>query len=69
MTALPDQGKCAIEPISVRIPEAVRITGLSRSRIYQLIRSGEIEAAKVGRQTVVIVASLRALLSSRRKQP
>lgn len=55
--------------ISVRIPQAVRMTGLSRSRIYELIRSGEIEASKVGRQTVVIVASLRALILSRRKSP
>ena len=34
-----------IEPISVRIPEAVRMTGLSKSKIYQLIASGDIEAA------------------------
>ena len=55
--------------ISVRIPDAVRITGLSRSRIYQLIGSGDIEAAKVGRQTLVLVASLKALLYSTRKKP
>ena len=41
-----------IEPISVRIPEAVRMTGLSKSKIYQLIASGDIEAAKVGRPRV-----------------
>jgi len=58
-----------IEPISVRIPDAVRITGLSRSRIYQLIASGDIEAAKVGRSTVVLVASLRALILANRKIP
>lgn len=57
------------ELISVRIPDAVRLTGLSRTKIYQLIASGDIEAAKVGRSTVVLVASLRALLRARRKQP
>lgn len=57
------------EPISVRVPEAVRLTGLSRSKIYQLIGSGEIEAAKVGRSTVVLFASLKAFLRSRRKAP
>lgn len=57
------------EPISVRISEAVRITGLSKSKIYQLIASGEIEAAKVGRATVVLVASLKAFLREHRKQP
>jgi hypothetical protein len=61
--------RAIIEPISVRIPDAVRITGLSRSRIYQLIASGDIEAAKVGRSTVVLVASLRALILANRKIP
>lgn len=63
------EARAMIEPISVRIPDAVRITGLSRSRIYQLIASGDIEAAKVGRSTVVLVASLRALILAKRKNP
>lgn len=68
----PEEGRGegpALELISVRVPDAVRLTGLSRSRIYQLIASGDIEAAKVGRQTVVLVASLKALLNARIKQP
>lgn len=43
------------------------MTGLSKSKIYQLIGSGDIEAAKVGRATVVIVASLKAFLRARLK--
>ncbi|KTE76863.1 helix-turn-helix domain-containing protein [Sphingopyxis sp. A083] len=58
-----------IGPISVRIPDAVRMTGLSKSKIYQLIASGDIEAAKIGRATVVFVDSLQSFLRSRRKQP
>ena len=54
------------EPISVRIPEAVRLTGLSRSRIYELMRSGDIEFAKVGSSTLVLVDSLRRFVCSRR---
>ena len=57
------------ELISVRVPDAVRMTGLSRSRIYQLIASGDVEAAKVGRSTVVLVASLRSLIHANRKRP
>ncbi|HMO74332.1 MAG: helix-turn-helix domain-containing protein [Rhizobiaceae bacterium] len=45
------------------------MTGLSKSKIYQLIASGDIEAAKVGRATVVFVASLRAFLQTQRTQP
>nr|WP_256838987.1 helix-turn-helix domain-containing protein [Sphingopyxis sp. KK2] len=45
------------------------MTGLSKSKIYQLIASGDIEAAKVGRATVVFVESLQSFLRSRRKEP
>ena len=54
------------DPISVRIPDAVRLTGLSRSKIYQLIAEGEIETAKVGHSTIVIVQSLRDFVQSKR---
>lgn len=64
-----DEEAPTVEPISVRIPDAVRMTGLSKSKIYQLIASGDIEAAKVGRATVVFVASLHVFLRSQRKQP
>ena len=58
-----------IVPISVRVPEAVRMTGLCRSTIYELIASGELEASKVGRSTVILVDSLRSLLLANRKLP
>jgi excisionase family DNA binding protein len=54
------------EPISVRIPEAVHLTGLSRSRIYELMKSGDIEFAKVGSSTLILVESLRGFIRSRR---
>ncbi|WP_191058788.1 helix-turn-helix domain-containing protein [Geminicoccus harenae] len=52
----------APEPISVRIPEAVRLTGISRSVLYELIQTGELNVVKLGRATLVPVASLRALV-------
>jgi excisionase family DNA binding protein len=56
----------AAEPISVKVPEAVRLTGLSRSRIYELMRSGDIAYAKVGSSTLILVESLRAFVNGRR---
>ncbi|MDQ2891476.1 MAG: helix-turn-helix domain-containing protein [Pseudomonadota bacterium] len=50
-----------IEPLTVRISTAVRITGLSRSRIYELIQSGDLEAVKVGRATLIQYGSLKVL--------
>ena len=61
-----DSSVRGMEPISVKVPEAVRLSGLSRSRLYELMRSGEVEFAKVGSSTLIVVESLRAFLLSRR---
>lgn len=54
------------EPISVRIPEAARLTGLSRSRLYELMKNGEVEYVKVGNSTLILVAGLRAFIEGKR---
>ena len=50
-----------IEPLTVRISTAVQLTGISRSRLYELIQSGELETVKVGRSTLIPYKSLKAL--------
>jgi hypothetical protein len=37
-----------IEPLTVRIPVAVRLTGIGRSKLYELIKSGDLETVKIG---------------------
>lgn len=56
------------EPISVRVRDAVRLTGISRSRLYELMRSGEIEYVKVGGSTLIPYAGLRAFVQRQRVQ-
>lgn len=55
------QTEQALQPLTVRVATAVRITGLSRSRIYELIQSGDLETIKVGRATLILFRSLRNL--------
>lgn len=55
-TALP------IEPLTVRIPVAVQLTGIGRSKLYELIKSGDVETVKIGTATLVTMASLRRLV-------
>jgi len=50
-----------IEPLTVRISMAVQLTGISRSRLYELIQSGELDTVKVGRSTLIPYKSLKAL--------
>ena len=56
-----------LEPISVRIADAIRLTGIRRSKLYELIASGDLETVKIGRCTLVPVASLRALIERARQ--
>lgn len=49
-------------PISVRIPAAVKLTGISRSRLFELIRDGEIDSVKLGTSRLIIVSSLDRFL-------
>ena len=55
-TALP------IEPLTVRIPVAIQLTGIGRSKLYELIKSGDVETVKVGTATLITMASLRRLV-------
>lgn len=60
-TADRQQNAVATEPLTVRISTAVQLTGISRSRLYELIQSGELETVKVGRSTLIPYRSLKAL--------
>ncbi len=51
-----------LSPITLRIADACRITGIGRSKFYELIKAGQIEVIKVGAITLVPVTSIRALL-------
>jgi excisionase family DNA binding protein len=51
------------ELITVDVKEAARITGLSRSKIYELIQDQDIVAKKLGRRTLLEVSVLKDYIS------
>ena len=51
--------------IAVPISEACRISGIGRSKLYEMIKTGDVRIAKVGRRSLVLIESLKALLSTR----
>lgn len=51
-----------LTPITVRVREACRLSGIGRSKLYELIAAGEIETIKVGTITLVPVVSLTRFL-------
>jgi excisionase family DNA binding protein len=51
-----------VEPITASINDTARALGLGRTSIYALIREGRLETVKLGRRTLVRIASIRRLL-------
>ena len=54
-----------MEKLSVSIADAGNSIGLGRSKIYELIKSGELKTIKIGRRTLVTVESIRALVDQK----
>jgi excisionase family DNA binding protein len=50
---------------AVSIVEATRLTGLSRSTIYELIRAGRLRSVKVGRRRLIPRRSCADLFRAR----
>jgi excisionase family DNA binding protein len=54
-----------VRPLSVRVREACRLTGIGRSKLYELIGAGEISIFKVGTMTLISTAELERFLTAR----
>ncbi len=55
------------DPLTVRIPEACRLTGIGRSKLYELITDGSIEIVKVGGMTLIPFENLKRLIADARE--
>ncbi len=58
LTTEPDH----LEPLAYSVADASRVSSLCKTRIYGLIKEGELEARKIGKRTVIPAASLRRLI-------
>lgn len=50
--------------LSLSIEEARAATGLGRTKLYQLINSGELKARKIGKRTIILKDDLEAFLNN-----
>ncbi|MDZ4054616.1 MAG: helix-turn-helix domain-containing protein [Phenylobacterium sp.] len=53
-----------MQPIFLSINDTAKALGLGRTSIYGLLRSGRLEAVKLGRRTLVKVESIRRLIEA-----
>jgi excisionase family DNA binding protein len=57
----------SVRPLTVRVREACRLTGIGRSKLYELIRAGEISIFKVGAMTLISTAELERFLAAQKE--
>ncbi|WP_230281665.1 helix-turn-helix domain-containing protein [Croceicoccus sp. Ery15] len=51
-------------PIAITIPDAVKVSGMSRTSIYEALKRGDLTARKAGRRTLIGFQDLEAYLAS-----
>ena len=51
-----------MEPYALTIPEAVRFSGIARTRLYLLASEGKITMRKIGKRTLVRADDLKTLI-------
>jgi len=52
------------EPLTISIEQTSRITGESKTQIYNLIADGEYEAIKSRRKTLIVYASIKQRIAN-----
>jgi len=58
-----------MEPMLLHVDEAGRILNLGRSKVWQLVASGELETVQIGRSRRVPLAALEAFIERLRREP
>jgi len=51
-------------PLAATITEACRVSHLSRSTLYALIRTGQLRSTRIGKRRLVMLDSLREVLEA-----
>ena len=45
--------RVTMQPLAYRVPDAAKMLGIGRSTVFEMIRSGKLDAKKIGAATVV----------------
>lgn len=51
-----------VQPYALTIDNAARFSGLSRSRIYELMGAGDLKSFKVGNRRMIMLDDMKAFL-------
>ena len=54
-----------MEPLAISINETAKALGIGRSSVYVLLKSGKLDAFKIGRRTLLTTESVKRLAQTR----
>jgi hypothetical protein len=54
-----------LDPVTVTVPKALQISGLGRTKLYELLGAGKVKSTTIGTRRLIDFASLKALLTSK----
>lgn len=52
-----------MEPFALTISDTAKVLSLGRTSVYRLIADGRLQTLKIGRRTLVLVASIHRLVN------
>lgn len=55
-----------LAPLAVRISDATRLTGIGKTKLFELIAEGKLETSCIGRRRLILYSSLKRLLDDSR---
>lgn len=64
-----DTHRARDSPICVRVPRAMAMLDIGKTKLYELVGSGDLEAIRIGRRTLILQASIDALINRLRSTP
>lgn len=53
---------CPSQPICVRVDQAMRLLDIGKTKLYELLASGDLKAIRIGRRTLVLRDSIDAFV-------
>ena len=54
-----------MEQLAISINETAKALGIGRSSVYELLKSGKLDAFKIGRRTLLTTESVKRLAQTR----
>jgi len=58
------QNTTHFKPVTVTVENALKLSGLGRTKLYELINQGKIKTINVGRRRLVVFSSLEEMVNA-----